>query len=67
MLNKISLVLVIIGAINWALIGVFQFDLVAYLFGGQGAVLSRVVYTLVGAAGLWCITMLFGDRDRVRE
>lgn len=67
MLNKISLVLVIIGAINWALIGVFQFDLVAYLFGGQGAVLSRIVYTLVGAAGLWCITMLFGDRDRVRE
>lgn len=67
MLNKISLVLVIIGAINWALIGVFQFDLVAYLFGGQSAVLSRIVYTLVGAAGLWCITMLFGERDRVRE
>lgn len=66
MLNKTSLVLVIFGAINWALIGVFQFDLVAYLFGGQGAVLSRIVYTLVGAAGLWCITMLF-DRDRDRD
>ncbi len=67
MLDKISLVLVIIGAINWALIGIFQFDLVAYLFGGQAAVFSRIVYTLVGAAGLWCISMLFGERARVRE
>jgi uncharacterized membrane protein YuzA (DUF378 family) len=67
MLDKISLVLVIIGAINWALIGVFQFDLVAYLFGGQAAVFSRIVYTLVGAAGLWCISMLFGERARARE
>jgi uncharacterized membrane protein YuzA (DUF378 family) len=67
MFDKISLVLVIIGAINWALIGVFQFDLVAYLFGGQAAVFSRIVYTLVGAAGLWCISMLFGERGRVRE
>lgn len=67
MLDKVALVLVIVGAINWALIGVFQFDLVAYLFGGQAAVLSRIVYTLVGAAGLWCISMLFGERARVRE
>ena len=59
MLDKISLVLVIVGAINWALIGIFQFDLVAYLFGGQGAMISRIVYTLVGAAGLWCISLLF--------
>ena len=62
MLDKISLVLVIIGAINWALIGIFQFDLVAYLFGGQAAVVSRIVYTIVGAAGLWCISLLFGER-----
>ncbi|NLV59666.1 MAG: DUF378 domain-containing protein [Clostridiales bacterium] len=67
MLDKISLLLVIIGAINWALIGVFQFDLVAYLFGGQSAVVSRIVYTLVGAAGLWCISMLFEERSRARE
>lgn len=67
MLDKISLGLVIIGAINWASIGVFQFDFVAYLFGGQAAVVSRIVYTLVGAAGLWCITMLFGERERVRD
>jgi len=67
MLDKISLALVIIGAINWALIGIFQFDLVAYLFGGQAAVVSRIVYTLVGAAGLWCISMLFGERSTVKE
>ncbi|MBQ7868590.1 MAG: DUF378 domain-containing protein [Clostridia bacterium] len=67
MLNKLSLVLVIIGAINWALIGIFQFDLVAYLFGGQSAMLSRVIYTLVGAAGLWCITLLFGEHASVKE
>ena len=67
MLDKISLVLVIIGAINWALIGIFQFDLVAYLFGGQSAVLSRIIYTIVGAAGLWCVSMLFGSRVSARE
>ena len=67
MLDKLSLVLVIVGAINWALVGIFQFDLVAWLFGGQCAMLSRIIYTLVGAAGLWCITLLFGERAAVRE
>ena len=67
MLDKISLVLVIIGAINWALVGIFQFDLVAYLFGGQSAMISRIVYTLVGAAGLWCISLLFSERAVVKE
>ena len=67
MVDKIALLLVIIGAINWGLIGIFQFDLVAYLFGGQGALISRVIYTLVGAAGLWCISLLFRDRDAVKE
>ena len=67
MLDKISLVLVIIGAINWALIGIFQIDLVAYLFGGQAAVVSRIVYTIVGAAGLWCISLLFGARVAAKE
>lgn len=63
MLDTVSLLLVIIGAINWLLVGIFQFDLVAWLFGGQGAILSRVVYTIVGAAGLWCISLLFRDRS----
>lgn len=64
MLDTLSLLMVIIGAVNWLLVGVFQFDLVAWLFGGQGAVISRIVYTLVGAAGLWCITLLFRDRQK---
>lgn len=67
MLDKLSLVLVIIGAINWALIGIFQFDLVAWLFGGQAAVVSRIVYTLVGAAGLWCISLLFPERSAAKD
>ena len=53
MLDVIALILTVIGGINWGLIGIFQFDLVAWLFGGQGAVLSRIIYTLVGiAAGM---------------
>ena len=66
MMDKVSLLLVTIGAINWALIGVFQFDLVAWIFGGQAAVLSRVVYTLVGAAGIWCISLLFRENAVAR-
>ena len=66
MMDKVSLLLVNIGAINWALIGVFQFDLVAWIFGGQAAVLSRVVYTLVGAAGIWCISLLFRENAVAR-
>ena len=62
-MDRISLLLVIIGAVNWGLIGLFQFDLVAYLFGGQGALISRIIYALVGAAGIWSITLLFRDRE----
>ena len=61
MLDKISLVLVILGALNWGCVGLFQLDLVAYLFGGQGAILSRIVYTLIALAGVWAITLLFRD------
>ncbi len=63
MLDKISLVLVIIGALNWGSIGLFQFDLVAWVFGGQGAILSRIVYTLVALAGIWCISLLFRESE----
>ena len=63
-MDKLSLILVIIGAINWVLISLFQFDLVASLFGGQDAVLSRIVYGLVGLAGLYCITLLFREREK---
>ena len=67
MADRIALLLTIIGAINWGLIGIFQFDLVAYIFGGQGALLSRIIHTVVGAAGLWCISLMFRDREPVKE
>ena len=63
MLDKIALTLVIIGALNWGSIGLFGFDAVGFLFGGQMAALSRVVFTLVGLAGLWCFTLLFRDNE----
>ena len=65
MLDRTSLVITIIGGINWLLVGLFRFDLVAYLFGGQAAMISRVIYTVVGIASLWCISLLF--RERVSE
>ena len=58
-MDTIALILSIIGSLNWGLVGLFKFDLVAWLFGGQDALISRIVYTLVGSAGLWCITLLF--------
>ncbi len=58
-MDTIALLISIIGSINWGLIGLFQFDLVAWIFGGQGSVISRIIYGIVGLAGLWCITMLF--------
>ena len=61
-IDNLSLVLVIIGALNWGLIGLFGFDLVATLFGGQMAVMSRIIYSLVGIAGLWSITLLFKEK-----
>jgi len=61
-MDRLSLLLVIIGAVNWGLIGLFQFDLVAFLFGGQASLIARVIYTLVGAAGVWSISMLFTSR-----
>lgn len=67
MLNKISLILVIIGALNWLTIGLFGFDCVGALFGGQMAMMSRIVYTLVGLAGLWCITLLFTRDDHAHQ
>ena len=58
-MDTIALILSIIGSINWGLVGIFQFDLVSWIFGGQDAILSRIVYTIIALAGLWCITMLF--------
>lgn len=58
-MDKTALILVIIGAINWGLIGIFGFDAVGAIFGGQLSVISRIIFTVVGLAGLWCITLLF--------
>lgn len=60
-LNKTALFLVIVGALNWFSIGLFQFDFVAMVFGSQADMASRIVYALVGLAGIWCITLLFRD------
>ena len=61
-MDTLTLILAIIGCANWGLVGLFQFDLVAWLFGGQASLLSRIIYTLVGLAGLWCISFLFRRR-----
>jgi uncharacterized membrane protein YuzA (DUF378 family) len=62
-LDRIALVLSIIGGLNWGLIGIFKFDFVAWIFGGQTATVSRIIYILVGLAALWCISLLFRPRD----
>ena len=61
-MDTLALILVIVGALNWGLVSLFRFDLVAFLGGGQSAVLSRIIYGVVAVAGLWCITLLFRDR-----
>jgi len=62
---RIALVLVIIGALNWGLIGFFGFDLVSYIFGGQNAMASRIIYAVVGIAGLLSLGLLFQTEERV--
>lgn len=62
-MDTVALLLVIVGAINWGSIGLFSFDIVGWIFGGQGAIVSRIIFTLVGLAGLWCITLLFRPRE----
>ena len=62
-MDRIALVIAIIGALNWGSIGLFSFDIVAWIFGGQDAMLSRIVYTLVALVGIWCISLLFRERD----
>ena len=60
-LNKISLILCIIGVLNWGLIGFFQFDAVAWIFGGQDSVMSRILYVIIAIASVWCISLFFSD------
>lgn len=67
MISKIALALTIIGALNWGSIGLFQFDLVGWICGGAGTLWARIIFTLVGLAGIWCVSLLFSspkERDR---
>ena len=66
-INKIALAIAIIGTLNWGLVGLFSFDLVAWLFGGAGTVMARIVYILVAIAGIWCVSMLFRANDEIAE
>ena len=63
-LDRIALIISIIGALNWGSVGLFKFDVVAWICGGQDAVLARIIYTVVALAGLWCISLIFRPRER---
>lgn len=67
MIDKIALALLIVGGLNWGLVGIFSFDLVAWLFGGTGAILSRVVYILVALSAVWCISLLFKENKLIES
>ncbi len=67
MLDRLALLLVVIGALNWGSVGLFQFDIVSWLFGGADSLISRIIFTLVGLAGLWCISLFFRRRNEVLE
>ncbi len=59
-MDSLALILSIIGCVNWGLVGIFDFDLVAWLFG-NGAIVSRIIYTVIAVAGLWCVSFFFRD------
>ena len=63
-MDRIALIISIIGALNWGSIGLFKFDIVAWLCGGQTALVSRIIYTVVALAGIWCVSLLFRTRER---
>lgn len=66
-INRIALILSIIGGLNWGLIGLFKFDLVAWICGGQDAIFARIICSIVGLAAIWCISLLFRNNDMIRE
>ncbi|MBP2662067.1 MAG: hypothetical protein H6Q71_15 [Firmicutes bacterium] len=63
-MDRLALILVIVGALNWLLVDLFQFDLVATIFGGQSSLISRAIYTLIGLAGLWAISLVLRDQSQ---
>ena len=64
-MDTIAQILSIVGCLNWGLVGLFRFDLVAWLFNGSDSLISRIIYALIGLAGVWCITLLFRRTDTV--
>ncbi len=65
MLDRIALLLLIVGGVNWGLLGIFRFDLVAFMFGGQAAIISRIIYVLVGISAIWCISLFFKEQELI--
>lgn len=66
-MDRIALVLLIIGGLNWGSVGLFRFDLVAFACGGSGSIISRIVYALVGLSAVWCVSLLFRDRTEPQK
>mgnify|MGYP001039753194 FL=1 len=66
-MDRLALVLLIIGGLNWGLVGIFRFDLVAWAFGGQSTLISRIVYILVALSAAWCVSLLFRKRNTVSD
>lgn len=66
-MDRIALIISIIGALNWGSIGLFQFDIVAWLCGGVGTIAARIIYTVVALAGIWCISLLFRERESLES
>ncbi len=66
-INKIALILSIIGSLNWGLVGLFSFDLVAWICGGAGTVVARIIYVIIALAGVWCISLLFKSDEEAVE
>ena len=63
MFDKICLILSIIGSLNWGLVGLFRFDLVAWICGGSATIVARIIYTVIALAGIWCISLLFREEN----
>lgn len=66
-LDRIALFLIIVGGINWGLVGIFGFDLVAYLFGGSAALISRILYVIISICAIWCVSLYFRDSRLIEE
>lgn len=67
MFDRICLILLIIGGLNWGLVGLFEFDLVAWAFGGSTAIISRIIYTIIALAAIWCISLLFRKNELLED